>query len=59
MLTFVVQPARAFWRFGVASTDARPGLLANFVFMVLHNFRQSDFLEGDDPAVRSFSSVLG
>jgi O-antigen ligase len=58
MLTFVVQPARAFWRFDELSTDARSLLLAIFVFMVLHNFLESDFLEGDDPAWVAFLLML-
>jgi O-antigen ligase len=32
--------------------------LAIFVFMVLHNFLESDFLEGDDPAWVAFLLML-
>jgi O-antigen ligase len=58
MLIFVVQPSRAFWRFDVGSIDSRSVLLAIFVFMVLHNFLESDFLEGDDPAWVVFLLML-
>ncbi|HTT82243.1 MAG TPA: O-antigen ligase family protein [Rhizomicrobium sp.] len=58
MLAFVVQPAGAFWRFDVTSIEPRSVLLAIFLFMVLHNFLESDFLEGDDPAWVAFLLML-
>ncbi|MGH6877036.1 MAG: O-antigen ligase family protein [Rhizomicrobium sp.] len=58
MLVFVVQPARSLWRFDLASVDSRSVLVAIFVFMVLHNFLESDFLEGDDPAWVLFLLML-
>ena len=33
-------------------------LFAIFVFIVLHNFLESDFLEGDSPAWMSFLLML-
>jgi exopolysaccharide production protein ExoQ len=58
MFAFVIQPARAFWRFDPTSIAPRSILLAIFVFMVLHNFLESDFLEGDDPAWVAFLLML-
>jgi O-antigen ligase len=58
MLALLAEPARAFWRFDVTSIDARAILFAIFVFMVLHNFLESDFLEGDDPAWVAFLLML-
>jgi len=58
MLVFVVMPARGFWRFDVASVGSRSVLVAIFVFMVLHNLLESDFLEGDDPAWVAFLLML-
>src|SRR5207253_2183796 len=50
MAAFVVLPAREFWRFDPTNVAVKAGLFAIFVFMVLHNFVESDFLESDDPA---------
>ncbi|MGH6888043.1 MAG: O-antigen ligase family protein [Rhizomicrobium sp.] len=58
MLVLVVAPARAFWRFGPANFDERAVLLAIFVFMLAHNFLESDFLGGDDPAWVVFLMML-
>lgn len=58
MLVFVVVPARAFWRFGLADLDERSVLFAIFVFMIAHNFLESDFLGVDDPAWIVFLMML-
>lgn len=58
MIVFVVAPASAFWRFGHANVDERAVLLAIFVFMVAHNFLESDFLGMDDPAWVVFLMML-
>ncbi|HEY6578352.1 MAG TPA: O-antigen ligase family protein [Rhizomicrobium sp.] len=58
MLVFLVSPARGLWRFDPPSADTRSVLVAIFVFMVLHNFLESDFLEGDDPAWVLFLLML-
>lgn len=60
MLAFVVQPLSAF-----RAMDERPELeryaplFALFVFVVMHNFVESDFLEGDGPAWVAFLLTLG
>jgi O-antigen ligase len=51
MTALVVQPLRRFWplnpKSGNFEADAfKPMLFAIFTFMVLHNFMESDFLEG-------------
>jgi O-antigen ligase len=58
MLVFVLAPARALWRFDPAQAGMKAVLAAIFVFMVLHNFLESDFLEGDDPAWVAFLLML-
>jgi O-antigen ligase len=58
MLVFVAAPARALWRFDPARAGAKAVLVAIFVFMILHNFLESDFLEGDDPAWVAFLLML-
>jgi O-antigen ligase len=58
LLVFVAVPARAFWRMGLANLDERAVLFAIFVFMIAHNFLESDFLGGDDPAWIVFLLML-
>lgn len=58
VLVFVLAPARALWRFDPARAGAKAVLVGIFVFMVLHNFLESDFLEGDDPAWVVFVMML-
>jgi exopolysaccharide production protein ExoQ len=58
MLVFVLTPGRALWRFDPARAGIKAVLAAIFIFMVLHNFLESDFLEGDDPAWVSFLLML-
>ncbi len=45
MAALVVRPLLRFWR--LTHDDFRPLLFALFVFVVLHNVMESDFLEGD------------
>lgn len=45
MAALVVRPLLRFW--GLAHDDFRPMLFALFVFVLLHNVMESDFLEGD------------
>jgi exopolysaccharide production protein ExoQ len=58
MLVFVLAPAHALWRYDPAQAGTKAVLAAIFVFMVLHNFLESDFLEGDDPAWVAFLLTL-
>ena len=45
MAALVLSPLRRFWR--LAQDDSRSLFFALFVFVVLHNMMESDFLEGD------------
>jgi exopolysaccharide production protein ExoQ len=49
MLNFVVLPAISFWRAQPAQLELYALLFAIFVFTLLHNILESDFLEGDGP----------
>jgi len=50
LLATVVAPLRRLWALDGQEQDAfKPMLLALFVFAILHNFMESDFLEGDAP----------
>ncbi len=50
LLATVVAPLRRLWALDGQEEDAfKPMLLALFVFAILHNFMESDFLEGDAP----------
>jgi O-antigen ligase len=60
VLTLVVQPALAFRRIESRQDVVLfTPLFALFVFVVLHNFVESDFLEGDSPAWVGFLLMLG
>jgi exopolysaccharide production protein ExoQ len=60
MLALVVQPALAFRRIeGRRDVAHFAPLFALFVFVVLHNFVESDFLEGDSPVWVGFLLMLG
>ncbi len=50
MIAFVWQPLAAFFRARREDLPLYTMLFALFAFMVLHNFLESDFLEGDGPA---------
>jgi exopolysaccharide production protein ExoQ len=58
VLSLVVAPLVAFWRGGGSDAARKSMLFAIFVFMVLHNFLESDFLEGDGAAWVAFLMVL-
>lgn len=59
ILAFVVWPTFAFGRIGAPREIVQfAPLFAVFVFIVLHNFVESDFLEGDGPAWVAFAIVL-
>jgi O-antigen ligase len=59
LLSFVIGPAISFWRADPRSIELTSMLFAIFVFMLLHNFLESDFLEGDSPAWVAFLLMLG
>lgn len=46
MAALVVRPFQRFWALDEDNSAFKPMLFALFVFMVLHNFMESDFLEG-------------
>jgi exopolysaccharide production protein ExoQ len=58
MLVFVAAPLGALWRLDAARAKRKSPLVAVFVFMLLHNVLESDFLEGDGPAWVAFLIVL-
>jgi exopolysaccharide production protein ExoQ len=47
MLALLAAPVRRFWSLDWDESAFKPMLFALFVFAVLHNFMESDFLEGD------------
>jgi len=60
MLALIVQPALAFHRIEERRDLALfAPLFALFAFVVLHNFVESDFLEGDGPVWVGFMLMLG
>ena len=58
MLCFVVFPGIAFWRTDASELALKSLFFSIFVFMLLHNFLESDFLEGDGPAWVAFLLML-
>jgi exopolysaccharide production protein ExoQ len=58
MIAFVWQPLAAFFRARREDLPLYTMLFALFAFMVLHNFLESDFLEGDGPAWVVFLLML-
>jgi O-antigen ligase len=50
ILALVLAPLRRFWALDRGENAFKPMLLALFVFAILHNFMESDFLEGDGGA---------
>jgi len=58
MIAFVVQPLAAFLRATSADLPLKSLLFAIFAFMILHNFLESDFLEGDGAAWVAFLLML-
>jgi exopolysaccharide production protein ExoQ len=50
MVAALIAPLRRFWTLDRPDGDGfKPMLMALFVFAILHNFMESDFLEGDAP----------
>jgi O-antigen ligase len=58
ILALVVVPALRFWRQDGSDLGVKSMLFALFVFFVLHNFMETDFLEGDAPAWVAFLLML-
>jgi exopolysaccharide production protein ExoQ len=58
VLALIAAPAVQFWRQRGGDLNMRAMLFAIFAFLVLHNFMESDFLEGDAPAWVSFLLML-
>lgn len=58
IVALLVLPAARFWRQRDGALAERAMLFALFVFLVLHNFMESDFLEGDAPTWVAFLLVL-
>ena len=56
MAALIVSPAIDFWRRGAA--DVKALLFALFVFLVLHNLMETDFLEGDGVAWVAYLLLL-
>ena len=57
-IALIVVPAWQFWRQRGGDLNERAMLFSIFVFLVLHNFMELDFLEGDAPAWMSFLLML-
>jgi len=47
VLAVIVAPGKRFWELDQSRDNFKPMLFALFVFALLHNFMESDFLEGD------------
>ena len=58
VLALIAVPAVQFWRQRGGDLNMRAMLFTIFVFLVLHNFMESDFLEGDAPAWVAFLLML-
>jgi O-antigen ligase len=58
ILACVAVPLLQFWQKRSGDLNQTAMLFAIFVFIVLHNFLESDFLEGDSPAWMSFLLML-
>jgi exopolysaccharide production protein ExoQ len=58
VIALVVVPARALWRVDPRNLAMKAALASVFVFMVLHNFLESDFMESDGPAWVAFLLTL-
>jgi O-antigen ligase len=59
MMVLIVQPLMAFWKLNWQGDSFRPLLFALFVFLILHNVMESDFLEGDGVTWAAFLLMLG
>jgi O-antigen ligase len=58
MLALVIEPLARFWPLDYQNTRFKALLFALFVFFVLHNFMESDFLQSDDGVWFSILLVL-
>jgi exopolysaccharide production protein ExoQ len=58
MLALVVAPARRLWSLDLKDDGFRPMLFSLFVFALLHNVMESDFLEGDSLVWASLLLVI-
>jgi exopolysaccharide production protein ExoQ len=58
LLAVFVNPLRRFWALDWDERGFKPMLFALFVFAVLHNFMESDFLEGDGVAWSTLLMVI-
>lgn len=47
MAALILPPLRSFWKLNIDGGAFKPLLFALFVFLMLHNVMESDFLEGD------------
>jgi O-antigen ligase len=57
-IALIIIPFIQFWRMRGGDMERRAMLFSIFVFLVLHNFMESDFLEGDAPAWVAFLLML-
>jgi O-antigen ligase len=58
LLAVVVRPLQRFWALDWEENAFKPMLFALFVFALLHNFMESDFLEGDGVAWSGLLMVI-
>jgi exopolysaccharide production protein ExoQ len=58
LLALLVAPARHFWALDLKDDAVKPMLFALFVFAILHNFMESDFLESDSTVWASFLLMM-
>jgi exopolysaccharide production protein ExoQ len=59
MIALVLAPMRRFWALDWEDDAFKPMLFALFIFLVLHNFMESDFLEGDGVTWSALLMVIG
>lgn len=59
MAALVIEPLVRFWPLGDRQPDFKALLFALFVFFLLHNFMESDFLESDSGVWFVMLLVLG
>ncbi len=58
LLAMVADPLLRFWRLDPTRADFRALLFALFVFVLLHNFLETDFLESDNSVWFAFLAML-
>jgi len=59
MLALILAPARRLWTLDLDDDGFKPMLFSLFVFALLHNIMESDFLEGDSLVWASLLLVIG